>query len=237
MDRTNTSAKVFFGVSALLLLLTVVLGRLTSYFYSVVATDIAYPDWLYAFLSYLNEIVPSLRTAISYAAIGTAVYALSRKALIGTVLLTAGAAALDYAARFFLDYLAGNLVGMEGVAVEWLSLQLLYELIFTAIALLILLFMKRRYSKASSSHQKARFRAPTGVRLGLITVLLSRLIMELVYLFDFLATYTDVTDGEVASIVGVFLKILVIYGLIPILAAEGMQGLYQRLRPTASEKG
>ncbi len=235
MDRTNTSAKAFFGVSALLLLLTVVLGRLTSYFYSVVATDIAYPDWLYALLSYLNEIVPSLRTAFSFVAIGAAVYALSRKALIGTVLLSAGAAALDYAARFFLDYLAGNLIGMEGVAVEWLSLQFLYELIFMVIALLILLFMKRRYSKASSSYQKARFRAPAGVRLGLIAVLLSRLIMELVYLFDFLATYTDVTDGEVASIVGAFMKILLVYGLIPILAAEGVRGLYRRILPTANE--
>ncbi len=229
MDRTNGNAKGFLGISALLLFLTVILGRLTSFFYSVVATDIAYPDWLYVLLSYLNEIVPSLRTAVSYVAIGVAVYALSRKALIGTVLLTAGAAALDHVARFFLDYLSGAVTGLERTALQWLSLQFLYELIFMGIALLILLFMRAKYEKAKSTYKKSRFGTCTGVRIGLIVMLLSRIAMELAYLMDFLATYSDVTDSEIASIVGAFLKILLIYGVIPILTAEGLHRLFQKI--------
>jgi hypothetical protein len=50
--------------------------------------------------------------------------------------------------------------------------------------------------------------------------MLSRLALEVWYLIDFLLAHTDITAGETASIVGTFLKVIVIYGGIAVLIGE-----------------
>ncbi|MBQ4193369.1 MAG: hypothetical protein II650_03850, partial [Clostridia bacterium] len=47
----------------------------------------------------------------------------------------------------------------------------------------------------------------------------SRILAEIWYLVDFLLTYSGVTSTEIASIVGSFLRITVIYGAFGMLAS------------------
>lgn len=225
--KENTKQK-FCRITVLLLISLVILGRLTSYFYSVSATDISYANWIPTLLSYIGEILASCRTVVSFSSIAVAAYIFNRQSLNLSVIFAAAAAILDYAARFFIDLSTGALSGAEMLAVIWLLLQLAYEWIFLALGVLIIIMMKNRYASAETKRTAEKYSCIRSVRYALSLVLFSHIALEVYYLVDFMLTYTGITNTEIASMIGQFLKIIVIYGGIALILAEIMQSVFAK---------
>lgn len=219
----------FCLLTVILLIGTVILGRLASYFQSVSATDIAYADWVSTLTAYLGEVIVSARTAISFSAIAAAAYYLDKSCVRLSIVFAAAAALMDYAARFLIDWFSGSLDGTQTLALVWLLLQYAYELIFIALAVLIVVMMKKKALAADSRRTAEKFSCIRAIRYALVLVLLSHVALEAYYLVDFLLSYTNITNTEIASMIGQFLKIFVIYGGLALLFAEGMHAWFVKV--------
>ncbi len=195
--------------SALMLLIFIILGRLTSYFYTVTSTDITYPDWTVVMSSYLSEALPVLRLSFSFTLIAYAVY--NRKNAHSAFILSAAASFMDFAARFLIDYITMAIAGEELLAVIWLAMNLAYELLFIVLSLVAAKMMKLKLSSADDKRKKEKFTENKARFLAILIYALSRIVSEIIYLADFLLTYVNITNSEIASIVGSFLSIFVIY--------------------------
>lgn len=229
MQLKDNAKKNFFLFTVISLAALVILGRLTSYLNSVTATDVAVSDWVTTLLTYLSEVLTACRTVISFSAIAVSAYLLDKKSLTVSCICTVGFAILDYAARFVIDFTTGAIYGVETMAVVWLLLQLAYEAIFIGIAVLIVVVMKSRFAKAENLRSAVKFSCIRAVLWALVAVCLSHIALEVYYLIDFVVTYSDITNTEIASIIGQFLKIIVIYGGFSFILAEGIQSAYAKL--------
>ena len=207
------------------LLLLVVLGRALSYLYSVSFTDIAYPGWVSSLASYLAEIVVAVRVAVGFAAVVHAVY--RNRQIGGTLACVLTASLIDYLARCLIDALSGA-VSSAVFALIWVGTQFLYEAVFTVLAFLIAVLVKRKWDAAETPRAKAKYSERRAAAYAVLLYLVSRLVLEVWYLVDFLTSYTNITNAEIASIVGSFLKILVIYGGIAWLAASISMNLFEK---------
>ncbi len=221
MENTHTEKTgTGFRLTVLVMLALVILGRSVSYFHTVAATDIAYAAWVSSALSYLAELLVCARTVTAIAGITYAVYHPQTQSG-GKYLAAAGIVALlDYAARFTIDFVTGAIAEAEILAVTWLLLQFLYEMLFITLAYVVAGWMRKKLTAAESRQQKEKYSVNRACMVSLLLVLLSRLAMEIWYLIDFMIAYTDITATETASIVGSFLKVIVIYGGAALLAGE-----------------
>ena len=219
MIRTKNESRLCL-TTFLLLILTVVLGRLVSYFTSVTATDVAYADWVPSLLGWLGEIITACRTVIGFSAVVTAVYLAGRKTAFTAAAAASAAAFLDCLARFLIDILSSSLAGMELLAAVWLLLQFAYEVIFIALAYLAAVIIKRRYDAAETERTREKNSSIVSLRWSVILVLASKVLLEVYYLVDFLMNYTNITTAETASIIGQFVRIAVIYGCVSLAAGE-----------------
>lgn len=204
----------FFAV----LIVTALLGRTATYFYNLTYNDITFADWIPALLSYLSEILVCLRTAFVFGALTYAAYCgvPVRKVLIPSLVI----AFADYAARFFIDWHSGALASSYLPALMWLGAEFVYEAVFILIAAYISVRRHEKMSIAETVIMRKKY-SPSKTNYVTVAVFtLSRMLSEVIYLVDFLTTYSDVTNTEVASIIGSFLKIAVIYGGVGYIAAE-----------------
>lgn len=228
IERKNTQARYILP-SAVLLLAIAVVGRVVSYFYSITATDIAYADWVPSLLSYAGGIITAARTALSYSAV---IYSLWRfgKAGYGKVLGLVGLITfLDFAARYIIDLTNGSISGSETAALIWVLLQFLYEFIFIVLAYLLGRIMLPKFASASESGNRraaSKYSPAKAVRYSVLLYTASRVFSEIIYLIDFLTIYSDITSAEIASIIGSFLNILIIYGAVAIVFAEVYRGMF-----------
>jgi len=219
MNQTKNKSRLYL-TTLLLLLLTVVLGRLVSYFTSVTATDIAYADWVPPLLGWLGEIITASRTVIGFSAAAAAVFYLNRSSALTVSAISAAAAFLDCLARFLIDMISSSLTGLELLAVIWLLLQFAYEVIFIALAYLIAVIIKGRFDRAETARTREKNSSSAALRLSLLLVMLSKAALEVFYMVDFLTSYTNITSAETASIIGQFVRIAVIYGGLSIALGE-----------------
>ena len=219
MTEANNKRK-FYLSSILLLALTVILGRIVSACHSITATDIAYADWVPGLLGWISELIPAVRTAAGFAAIAAAVFFADKKCTGNVVLIASAAAFLDYAARFVIDLLSSALIGTELLAAVWLLLQFVYEVIFIVLSWIVCGIFKKKFDASETEFSKRKYSGIRAVRLSILLLTASRVALEIYYLVDFLLAYADVTNAEVASIIGQFLKCIVIYGGIPLLVNE-----------------
>ncbi len=209
------------------MLALVVLGRGVSSFHTVAATDIAFDAWVSSALSYLAELLVCARTVAAIAGITWAVY---RNQGSGKFLAAAAVIALlDYAARFVIDFASSAIVGAEVLAASWLLLQFLFEMLFVVLAYLIAGAMRKKLQTAETRRQAERYTVNRSCTVSLLLVMVSRLMLEVWYLIDFMLAYTDITAAETAAIVGSFLKVLVIYGGAAVLFGEWYTELLKKL--------
>lgn len=220
LDKTSRKTGTGFRLTVLVMFALVVLGRSVSYFNTVAATDIAFAAWVSSALSYLAEILVCARTVVAIAGISYAVYHPMTQSG-GSYLAAAGVIALlDYAARFLIDFLTNAIVGAEVLAASWLLLQFLFEMLFIALSYLVAGAMRKKFANAETRRQTEACSVNRACMISLLLVLLSRIALEVWYLIDFMLAYTDITATETASIVGSFLKVLVIYGGAALLLGE-----------------
>ena len=216
-----------FRITVLVMLALVVLGRGVSSFHTVAATDIAFDAWVSSALSYLAELLVCARTVAAIAGITWAVY---RNQGSGKFLAAAAVIALlDYAARFVIDFASSAIVGAEVLAASWLLLQFLFEMLFVVLAYLIAGAMRKKFTAAETRRQAERYTVNRSCTVSLLLVMVSRLMLEVWYLIDFMLAYTDITAAETAAIVGSFLKVLVIYGGAAVLFGEWYTELLKKL--------
>ncbi|MGN1346753.1 MAG: hypothetical protein ACI4V1_08200 [Eubacteriales bacterium] len=219
-----------FWPTVLAMLLLVLLGRGVSYFNTAAATDIAYAAWVSPALSYLAELLVCARMSLAIAGITCAVYRPEKR---GSGAFLAAAAVLsfaDYAARFLIDLVTDAIVGAEVLAVTWLLLQFLYEMLFLLLSYVIAGVCKKKHGAAEGKRQAQKYSAGRSCAWSLLLVMLSHLVLELWYFIDFITTYTDITSTEIASIIGSFLKIIVIYGGAALLLGEWYVDRAERLQ-------
>ncbi len=207
-------------MTVVLMLVLVVLGRAVSYFYTLASTDISYAAWVSPVLSYLAEILACARTVFAMAGIVHAVYFCEKRSAVKFVCAAACIALVDYVARFLIDLASSAIVGAELLAISWLLMQFLYEMIFVVLSYVIATAVLRKYRVAATARQAGKYTANRACMYSLLLVMLSRIALEVWYLIDFLLAYTDVTSTEMASIVGSFLKVIVIYGGLSVIMGE-----------------
>ncbi len=216
-ENKKKQGKLFFLTYFVVIIIMLALGRALSYLCTLSSTDIAYPEWVEKLSSYLSEILDASRRAVSYAAVICAVF--SGSGGIKTTFSVSLLALLDSAVRFAIDLFTSAISGQEVLAVIWLGTNYIYELVFIILTYIIarMVMLKRNHE---TNERKKRSITPTkAVFYSVGLYCLSRLVSELLYLIDFLVSYVNITNTEIASIVGSFLGILVIYGGISFIVA------------------
>ena len=207
----------YLSVFAVLLILAAA-GRAVSYFAAAASSDIAFPGWLASLADYGAELIAALRVAVGLGALTA--FAYRGRRIVPLFLLCLAAAFVDYAARFVIDTVSGNLGDYRIVAIFWLLGEFLYEAVFTAAGLWVILVFRKRYHAAESPRKRAKFAPLIAAAFSVLPYAVSRIFAEIWYLIDFLLTYSGITSTEIASIVGSFLRILAIYGAFGVIAAR-----------------
>ncbi len=224
--HTEKRPPAYLPLTAAALLTLTVLARGMGYIYSTMATDIAYSEVTVSVMGILVELLTILRTVTGYAAI---LYAMSRwdhdhvrsgPPVLVTVLCLD---AVDYFSRYLVDSATHSITNMETAAALWLLIQFAYS----TLLLLVSFGLGSRLLHPKSP------RVPEGLdtllTVSIACLLVSRLLLELYYLLDFVTTYSNVTPTEVSSIIGQFLYTLVLYGGVAWVAAMAVAALLRSL--------
>lgn len=199
----------FFLTYFIIILILIVAGRAVSYLCTLSSTNIAFPEWVESVTSYLSEILDAARRAVSYSAIVCAAFCgTGVKTTVSVSLLTL----LDFAARFVIDLVTSAVSGTEVVALIWLGANFIYELIFLILACIVTRIVKLKLNSEENERKKRRHTPEKALLYSVGLYCASRLLSEIFYLVDFLLSYVNITNTEIASIVGSFLEIFVVYG-------------------------
>lgn len=216
IQKKNQKNGFIMTVAAMVVL--VILGRGVSYFNTIAANDISYAAWVSSVLAYLAELLVCARVVLAIAGITYAVYSgTGAGKFLGAA---ACAALLDYGARFLIDFVTNAIVGAEVVAAIWLFLQFVFEMLFVVLSCAVAGVMKRKFASKEIRRQAEKYSVNRSCTVSLLLVMLSRIALEIWYLVDFMLAYSDITSTETASIVGSFLKVIVIYGGVSVLLGE-----------------
>ena len=214
----NKTVRLFLTVLIGSLIL-IVLGRISTQFTAIAATDVAFPQWVSFVTSLLSQLIVCARIVLGYAGMAACAYAVrigdNGKKISGLPKMLALVLVLsfaDYLARFVIDFASGSLMGTEILAALWLTLQYLYEAVFIVLAMLIILVQAGKHASAETSRSRERSSPAAAVRYAVLLTMLSRVILELVSIIEFVTTYTGITSAEKASMIGSLIRVIVIYG-------------------------
>lgn len=219
----------FLALTALISFVLIAAARASTYVCTLSSTDIAYPEWVEIFTSYLSETLVALRLSASFAAICFAVYCNAGAA--SAVVAASVFSLADFSARFVIDLTTGAISGSETVALIWLGVSFACEFIFIILSYLAAKIMKLKHDGAENPRRRKKFTPERSLLVSVGLYLLSRVISELFYLVDFLMSYINITNTEIASMVGSFLKIFAIYGGAAYLFAYLCLALFRRIAP------
>lgn len=208
-------------------------GRITTHFTSLAATDVAFPEWVSFVTGLIAELIVCARIVVGYSGLTQCVYhPLSsagtgrRTALPGMLALVLILSFTDYLARFVIDFASGSILGTEMLAAVWLLMQYLYEAVFIVMSMLLILLTAGKYRAAETEHSRRRYDPAAAVRVSVLLTLLSRVILEIVSIVQFVSTYTDITSAETASMIGSVVRVIVIYGGGALLIGEFFTDLF-----------
>lgn len=210
--KTEKMRMTYLPALVLVLLVLTVLCRGMGYIYSTMATDIAYGEVTVSIMGILVEGLTILRTAAGYCGILYAMWRWERDGVSRyrcggivtlTVLLCDG---IDCFSRYLVDSATSSITDMEIVAALWLLLQFCYSTVLVAAVWCTGKFL---FHPAAG---KTRCGIERAVTQSVLYLFGTRILLEVYYLVDFLAAYSDVTAAEVSSIVGQFLYTAVLYG-------------------------
>lgn len=230
--------RILYGWFLLFLVLLLAAGRALTYCYSLIATDVTYDAWVSGALEYGQDFLLAARNTLGYAATAYAAGAVSLEASNTIALLFFGGLVAESAARFVIDVATSSItVYGYGMAIASLALQLAYETVFLLLLCVVIRLMKRKYLQtAEKNRRKAeRYRPENAARLSLLFLMASRLLSETLYLVDFLSRYADITNQEIAKIVGSFLYIFVMYGGVPQLLCPAAFWLMEKITKKAEK--
>jgi len=217
MDKKNNSRLLLTVLLTSLALIAA--GRVCTQFTSLAATDIAIPEWVSFVTGMIAELIVCARIVVGYSGLALCAYhpdvmpsGKRCSALPGMLTLVLVLSFTDYLARFVIDFASGSILGSEALAIIWLLLQFLYEGVFIVLSMLLILLQAGNYRTAETSRTRARHNPASAVRYSILLTLLSRIILEVISIVQFISTYTNITSAETASMIGSIIRIVVIYG-------------------------
>ncbi len=217
MNKKN-NIRLFLTVLGISLAL-IAMGRVSTQFTAVASTDVAFPEWVAFVFSLISELIVCARIVMGCAGLAQCAYhptqsadGKKRTALPAMLTMVIALSLTDYLARFFIDYITGAITGTESLAVIWLLLQFLYEAVFLVMSMLLILLQEGKFAAAQTARSRERHSSAAAVRCSVLLILLSRVVLEVVSIIEFVTTYSDITTSEIASMIGSIIKILVIYG-------------------------
>lgn len=222
--------RISYGWYVLALFLIIAAGRVTTFIYNNVSVDISYAGWVSGVLEYGMVFFTAAKNALGYSAVAYAVWHLSVKADSRMAVLFFIGLAAENAARFLIDYFTSSL-SAYGVTMSLISLglQLLYETVFLLLAWVTARLFRHLYHCSGHLRKERRYSAKNAARLSLLLLMAAQLVSELIYLMEFLSVYTDITNTEIASCVGSFVYIIVMYGGVPLLLCEAAFWFLRRI--------
>jgi len=205
----------------LLLFLIIAAGRVVTAVYNYISVDISYAEWVSSVLEYCSMLITGAKNALGYAAVAYCYRHISVRASDTAAVIFIVGLAAENAARFLIDYFTASLT-VYGVKMALISLglQFLYETLFLLLACVVVRLFSYLLRRSGNLRKERIYTAENGARLSLLLLMTAQLISELVYLLQFLSMYTDITNQEIASCVGSFIYILVMYGGVPLLLCE-----------------
>lgn len=214
----------------LVLLLLIAAGRATTFVYNNVSVDISYAGWVSGLLEYGTAIFTAAKNALGYSAVAYAAWHISMRVSNQLAVLFFVGLVIENAARFLIDYLTSSLGTYgAGMALISLGLQLLYETVFLLLACVTARLLKHLYYRSHGLRKGRKYSAENAARLSVLLLMAAQLVSELLYLIEFLSMYTDITNTEIASCVGSFVYIIVMYGGIPLLLCEAAFWFLRRI--------
>ncbi len=206
---TEKRPPAYLPLTVAVLLTLTVLSRGMGYIYSTMATDVAYSELSVSIMGILVELLTILRTVTGYAALLYGMTRWDRDAIRNgpPVLLTILCLdAADYFSRYLVDSATHSITNMETAAALWLLIQFGYS----TVLLLVSFWLGCRLLHPKNGREPKDL--DTLLTVSVACLLGSRLVLELYYLIDFVTTYSNITTGEISSIIGQFLYTLVLYG-------------------------
>lgn len=220
----------------------IVMGRVSTQFTAIASTDVAFPEWIAFVSSLVSELIVCARMVIGCAGLAQCAYhpiqsAENKKktALPAMLILVLAMAFTDYLARFLIDFFTGSIAGSESLAVIWLFFQFLYEGVFIVMAMLLILLQANKYNAAETARSGDRHSPSIAVRLSVLLILISRVVLEVISIVDFVTTYSDITTTETASMIGAVIKILVIYGGSAMILGEIFTDMLEKTTEQSAE--
>ena len=234
-DSTNAvkqKSSRFFLTYFIIILTLIAAGRAVSYLCTLSSTNIAFPEWVESVTSYLSEILDAARRAVSYCAIVCAAFCgFGVRTTVSVSLLTL----LDFAARLVIDLVTSAVSGTEVVALIWLGANFLYELVFLILACIVSRIVKLKLNAEENERKKCRHTPEKALLYSVGLYCASRLVSEIFYLVDFLLSYVNITNTEIASIVGSFLEILAVYGGISYIVGYAVLPLFLKAQNVGAD--
>lgn len=237
MAKDSTTAQKqkstrFFLTYFIIILILIAAGRAVSYLCTLSSTNIAFPEWVESVTSYLSSILDAARRAVSYSAIVCAAfYGSGVRTTVSVSLLTL----LDLAVRFVVDLVTSAIVGQEVLTLIWLGTNFVYELVFLILACIVARIVRLKLNVEENERKKRRHTPEKALLYSVGLYCASRLVSEIFYLVDFLLSYVNITNTEIASIVGSFLEILVVYGGISYIVGYAVLPLLQKAKNSGAD--
>lgn len=213
-----------FGLYAAALLLIIAAGRAVMFAFNQVSVDVSYAPWVSDVLQAAADILNGAKNALGYAGIGFCLWNISEGVAWRAFGVFAAGLFLENVIRFLIDYFSSGLsyYGIPLTLVT-LGLRFLYEA-GLALALVGIVTLFRRMARKREGESRCFTRCLTvenGVRAGLLLVMAAQLLSEVLYVVDYFTVYAEMSPAEISACVGSFLSILVMYGGVPLLLAEG----------------
>ena len=121
------------------------------------------------------------------------------------------------------------------MALIWLGANFLYELVFLILACIVSRIVKLKLNAEENERKKCRHTPEKALLYSVGLYCASRLVSEIFYLVDFLLSYVNITNTEIASIVGSFLEILVVYGGISYIVGYAVLPLFRKAQNVGAD--
>ncbi|MBE6598164.1 MAG: hypothetical protein E7638_01840 [Ruminococcaceae bacterium] len=219
------------------LFLVIAISRALTFAYSNVAVDISYAPWVADVLQLAAEIMYGVKNAIGYSAVAYGTWHISKKVGSRLALVFFLGLVFENAVRLFIDILSSALMNY-GIPLALISLgiQLIYESVFLLLALAVSRFFLRLKDWHPHRTKEKRVSAKLSARCALVLFTASELIREVVYFIEYYFTYAPLAASEFAEALGSFLRIIVIYGGIPVLLCEAVFPLLGMITASADKR-
>jgi hypothetical protein len=218
--QNNTDKRRLMAIAVITAVLTGAIYRLTSIAYSYVYADITFADSFVAFMYYVSAVAEGIMWGALTCCVSVFSLKFERKAALCLVPAAAGLL-VNYGAGFIYDLITVSVSGMELLA---LASTIIRTAAGTLLCFIAFLFSRSKVKKGASSPSRVIMPASLTV---LAVSLISRT-AELVE--DLIENAFSITALEILSLVGEYVEIVLLMGVLVFASARLFWALSERFQ-------